>query len=51
MEKLEKSIKDLFLSGVKKPSDWPANAIECGLENIYNQVERFMEEPNYKNKE
>lgn len=49
--KKEKNIKDSFFTGVKKPSDWPANAIECELENIYNQTVRFMEEPNYKNKE
>lgn len=36
---------------VDKPEDWPANAIECQLENIRTQLERFKEEPNYKNKE
>lgn len=35
----------------KKPKDWPANAIECQLDNIHIQIERFKKEPNYKNKE
>lgn len=34
-----------------KPNDWPANAIEAQLENIYNQLEKFKENPNYFNKE
>ena len=34
-----------------KPSDWPANAIECQLENIHTQLMRFKEEPTCKNKE
>ncbi len=34
-----------------KPSDWPANAIECQLSNIYEYIEIFKKEPNYKNKE
>lgn len=34
-----------------KPDDWPANAIECQLENIQTQVEKFKKNPNYKNKE
>lgn len=35
----------------KKPKDWPANAIECQLDNIHIQMEKFKKEPNYKNKE
>ena len=35
----------------KKPKDWPANAIECALDNIQSQVERFRVDPSYKNKE
>src|SRR6056297_540436 len=34
-----------------KPDEWPANAIECQLENIYTQLTRFKEESCYKNKE
>lgn len=34
-----------------KPDDWPANDIECQLENIKNQIEEFKKNPNYKNKE
>ncbi|WP_343339143.1 hypothetical protein TPELB_14980 [Terrisporobacter petrolearius] len=34
-----------------KPEGWPANAIECQLENIYTQVEKFKENPSYQNKE
>lgn len=34
-----------------KPEDWPANNIECQLENIYIQIERFEEDPSYYNKE
>lgn len=36
---------------VAKPMDWPANAVECSLENILNAIETFINEPNYKNKE
>ena len=36
---------------VNKPDKWPANAIECQLENIYDQLDRFKKEPSYKNKE
>lgn len=35
----------------KKPKDWPANAIECQLDNIHIQIEKFKKEPSYKNKE
>ena len=34
-----------------KPEKWPANAIECQLENISAQVDRFKKDPSYKNKE
>lgn len=34
-----------------KPENWPANAIECQLENIQNQMDKFKKNPNYKNKE
>jgi len=33
------------------PDDWPANNIECQLENIMNQIDNFIEDPSYKNKE
>lgn len=36
---------------VDKPEGWPANAIECQLENIQNQVNKFIKDPSYKNKE
>lgn len=34
-----------------KPDKWPANAIECQLDNIQKQLEMFKKNPNYKNKE
>ena len=34
-----------------KPERWPANAIECHLDNICNQVNKFKQNPTYKNKE
>lgn len=34
-----------------KPDKWPANAIECQLDNIQKQMEMFKKNPNYKNKE
>lgn len=34
-----------------KPENWPDNAIECQLENIQNQMDKFKRDPNYKNKE
>ncbi|CCU79048.1 hypothetical protein HSACCH_01054 [Halanaerobium saccharolyticum subsp. saccharolyticum DSM 6643] len=34
-----------------KPNEWPANAIECQLDNIYTQLTSFKEESCYKNKE
>jgi len=36
---------------VDKPEGWPANAIECQLENIKIQVDKFRKDPSYKNKE
>lgn len=36
---------------VDKPKDWPANAIECQLENISTQFDKFKADPSYKNKE
>ena len=40
-----------YITGTDKPKDWPANAIECQLENIMSQLDRFKREPTYKNKE
>ena len=40
-----------FIELEEKPTDWPANAIEAQLENIWNCINVFKEEPNYKNKE
>lgn len=34
-----------------KPENWPANAIESQLVNIYTQINKFKENPSYKNKE
>lgn len=34
-----------------KPENWPANAIECQLENIQSQMDKFKINPNYKTKE
>lgn len=39
------------ISEKQKPEGWPANAIECQLENIQYQVKKFKLNPNYKNKE
>lgn len=50
-KKKKKNVGDILFKGIKKPSDWPANAIECELENIYIQTMRFKEDPSYKNKE
>jgi hypothetical protein len=35
----------------EKPEGWPANAIECRLENINDQLDEFKKNPSYKNKE
>lgn len=40
-----------YIDMENKPEDWPSNAIECRLENIYTQVEKFKEDPSYQNKE
>ena len=40
-----------LLNDVEKPEDWPANAKECELENIYVSINKFIENPTYKNKE
>ena len=40
-----------YTSDIDKPKDWPANAIECQLENIMLQLDKFKREPTYKNKE
>lgn len=42
MEKTEK---------IFKPADWPANDIELQLDTISKQVERFIADPSYKNRE
>jgi hypothetical protein len=36
---------------VSKPSDWPANQKECALENIYDSVVKFINNPGYEAKE
>lgn len=36
---------------IDKPEGWSANAIECQLENIQMQLDKFMRNPNYKSKE
>lgn len=36
---------------IDKPEGWPANAIECQLENIQMQLDEFMKNPSYKNRE
>ncbi len=35
----------------EKPDGWPANAIECQLENIQEYIDKFKRNPDYKNKE
>ena len=40
-----------YFDMANKPTDWPANAIECHLENIFIQLMRFKEKPTYNNKE
>lgn len=34
-----------------KPENWPANADESALQNIFDAINRFINEPNYKTKE
>lgn len=40
-----------MITEVPKPSDWPANAKECALENIHNAVLRFIENPGWETRE
>ncbi len=40
-----------IITNIKKPKDWPANATEAQLENIWSCINKFKENPNYKNKE
>ena len=40
-----------YLNEMDIPKDWPANAIECQLENIMLQLDNFNKKPNYKNRE
>ncbi len=42
---------ETIFEGIKKPDNWPANAKECELENLYSALIRFIEDPSYKNKE
>ena len=44
-------IGDDILIGTEKPADWPANAQECELENLYTALKEFISNPTYKNKE
>ena len=36
---------------VKEPIDWPINGKEASLSNVYTYFERFIDDPNYHNKE
>lgn len=40
-----------YINISNKPDKWPANAVECQLENIYAVINKFKEIPNFKNKE
>ncbi len=40
-----------MITEVSKPSDWPANAKECALENIFSAVIKFIDNPGYETKE
>lgn len=40
-----------FLESDSKPVDWPVNNREAKLEYVYRAVERFRDNPNYKNRE
>ncbi len=35
----------------EKPEGWPANAIECQLDNVQKALDEFKDNPSYKNKE
>lgn len=40
-----------FLEFSEKPDDWPANNREIKLDAIYSMLQKFKDEPNYKNRE
>ncbi len=40
-----------FLESNNKPKDWPVNNREAKLEYVYRAVEKFKDNPNYKNRE
>ena len=44
-------IGEEIFDGIEKPENWPANAKECELENIYISLKKFIKDPSYKNKE
>lgn len=50
MHSLNKMANNI-LKKIQKPDKWPENERECALENIFSAMQRFIEEPNYKNKE
>ena len=35
-----------FNSDIERPADWLANARECALENIWDAMQDFIENPN-----
>ena len=52
MSKITYEVRDkMEITKVTKPADWPCNNREAHLETIYQLVEQFRNEPNYKNKE
>lgn len=42
---------DDILEKIQKPDGWPKSEKECALQNIFDAIQRFIEKPNYKNKE
>lgn len=50
MHSLNKMANNI-LKKIQKPDKWPENERECALQNIFSAMQRFIEEPNYKNKE
>ena len=44
-------IANSILKNVQKPDKWPESERECALQNIFGAMQRFIEAPNYKNKE
>lgn len=44
-------MKYITIDEKDKPEKWPANAIESQLENIQNQLNKFLDNPSYRNKE